>query len=64
MGTVIVGGIVVLVAGLAVRSIVKDKKSGKGCNGNCRKLWRTLPLRRIIRFLHMKLSRQLYQGRI
>ena len=36
MGTVIVGGIVVLVAGLAVRSIVKDKKSGKGsCGGNC-----------------------------
>lgn len=35
MGTVVVGAIVVVIAGLAVRSIVKDKKSGKGCNGNC-----------------------------
>ena len=33
MGTVVVGAIVVVIAGLAVRSIVKDKKSGKGCNG-------------------------------
>ena len=29
MGTVVVGAIVVVIAGLAVRSIVKDKKSGK-----------------------------------
>ena len=35
MGTVVVGAIVVVIAGLAVRSIVKDKKSGKGCNGKC-----------------------------
>lgn len=35
MGTVVVGAIVVVIAGLGVRSIVKDKKSGKGCNGNC-----------------------------
>ena len=35
MGTVVVGAIVVVIAGLAVRSIVKDKKIGKGCNGNC-----------------------------
>ena len=35
MGTVVVGAIVVAIAGLAIRSIVKDKKSGKGCNGNC-----------------------------
>ena len=35
MGTVIVGAIVLGVVGLAVRSIMKDKKSGKGCNGNC-----------------------------
>ena len=35
MGTVVVGAIVVVIAGLAVRSIVKDKKSVKGCNGNC-----------------------------
>ena len=32
MGTVVVGAIVVVIAGLAVRSIVKDKKSGKGCS--------------------------------
>ena len=30
MGTVVVGAIVVVIAGLAVRSIVIDKKSGKG----------------------------------
>ena len=35
MGTVLVGAIVVAIAGLAIRSIVKDKKSAKGCNGNC-----------------------------
>ena len=35
MGTVVVGAIVVVIAGLAIRSIRKDKKSGKGCNGNC-----------------------------
>ena len=35
MGTVVVGAIVVVIAGLAVRSIVYVFKSGKGCNGNC-----------------------------
>ena len=35
MGTVVVGAIVVVIAGVAIRSIRKDKKSGKGCNGNC-----------------------------
>ena len=33
MGTVVVGAIVVVIAGLAVRSIVKDKKSGKAAMG-------------------------------
>lgn len=44
MGTVVVGAIVVVVAGVAIRSIRKDKKSGKGCNGKLRKL-RRMPLR-------------------
>ena len=37
MGTVIVGAIVVGVVGLIVRSMVKDKKSGKSlqCGGDC-----------------------------
>ena len=35
MGTVVVGAIVVVIAGLAVRSIVKDKISGLGCIGYC-----------------------------
>lgn len=35
MGTVLVAAIVAAAAGLAVRSIYKDKKAGRGCNGNC-----------------------------
>ncbi len=35
MGTVVVGVIVAVVVGLAARSLYKDKKAGKGCNGNC-----------------------------
>ncbi|MDY4835826.1 MAG: FeoB-associated Cys-rich membrane protein [Frisingicoccus sp.] len=35
MGTVFVGGGVILVIFLAVRSIYKDKKSGKACSGQC-----------------------------
>nr|WP_291234426.1 FeoB-associated Cys-rich membrane protein [Frisingicoccus sp.] len=35
MGTVFVGGGVILVIFLAVRSLYKDKKSGKNCNGQC-----------------------------
>lgn len=37
MGTLIVGIIVLLVAGAAARSIWKDKKSGKSCScgGSC-----------------------------
>ena len=31
MGTVVVG----VAVGLAARSLYKDKKAGKGCNGNC-----------------------------
>jgi hypothetical protein len=37
MGTVIVGLIVMIVVGLAVRSLVKDKRAGKSiqCGGDC-----------------------------
>ncbi len=35
MGTVVVGVIVAVAVGLAARSLYKDKKVGKGCNGNC-----------------------------
>lgn len=35
MGTIFVAAIVAAAAGLAVRSIYKDKKAGKVCNGNC-----------------------------
>lgn len=37
MGTVIVGAVVLGVIGLAVRSMVRDKKSGKSpvCGGDC-----------------------------
>ena len=36
MGTFVVGAIVVLIVGLIVRGIVKDKKSGKSsCGGDC-----------------------------
>lgn len=38
MGTVVVLAIVVLAVGLAVRSMVKDKKQGKSiqCGGDCK----------------------------
>lgn len=38
-GTVIVGCIVALAAGLALRSIIQDKKKGKSiqCGGDCGK---------------------------
>ena len=35
MGTVVVGVIVAVAVGLAARSLYKDKKAGKVCNGNC-----------------------------
>lgn len=38
VGTVIVGAIVLLCVGLAIRSMIKDKKSGKSsCGGDCSK---------------------------
>ena len=33
MGTIAVGAVVLLAIGLAVRSIYRDKKSGKCCGG-------------------------------
>lgn len=38
MGTVIVGGILLVVVGLIVRSMIKDKKNGKSlqCGGDCK----------------------------
>lgn len=38
MGTVIVGAVVLVVVGLAVRSIFRDKKAGKSvqCGGDCK----------------------------
>lgn len=38
MGTIVVLAIVVLAVGLAVRSMVKDKKQGKSiqCGGDCK----------------------------
>lgn len=38
MGTLIVGIIVIAAAGLAIRSMVKDKKAGKSisCGGDCK----------------------------
>ena len=36
MGTVVVAAALVLVIGLAVRSMIKDKKNGKSlCGGKC-----------------------------
>ena len=36
MGTLVVGGILLLIVVLIVRNIVKDKKSGKSsCGGDC-----------------------------
>ncbi len=38
MATVIVGGVLLLVVALIVRSMIKDKKSGKSiqCGGDCK----------------------------
>ena len=35
IGNLIVGGVVLLIAALAIRSLHKDKKNGKGCSGDC-----------------------------
>ena len=35
VGNLIMGGIVLVIAALAARSLYKDKKNGKGCSGNC-----------------------------
>ena len=36
MGTFVVGMLVLLIAGLAVRNIIRDRKSNKGCGcGSC-----------------------------
>ena len=39
MGTIIVGAVLLLVVGLAVRSMIRDKKAGKSlqCGGDCSK---------------------------
>lgn len=38
MGTVVVAAVLVLVIGLAVHSMIKDKKNGKSlqCGGDCK----------------------------
>lgn len=38
MGTVLVGGIVIVVIGVVVRSMIHDKKNGKSlqCGGDCK----------------------------
>ena len=36
MGTVIVGAVIVVIVAVIVRSMIKDKKSGKSsCGGDC-----------------------------
>lgn len=35
ISTILVGLVVIGIVALAVRSIIKDKKSGKGCGGGC-----------------------------
>ena len=36
MGTIIVGGVLVLIVGYVIRVMIKDKKSGKtSCGGDC-----------------------------
>lgn len=35
MSTIIVGAVVLIVVAAAVHKLYKDKKSGKGCSGNC-----------------------------
>ena len=38
MGTFIVGGVLAVIIGLIIRSMVRDKKNGKSlqCGGNCK----------------------------
>lgn len=35
MGTVCVGGIIIIVVGLIIRSMILDRKNGKSCGGSC-----------------------------
>ncbi len=37
MGTVVVGGILIVIVALIIRSMIKDKKAGKSlqCGGDC-----------------------------
>lgn len=35
MSTAIIAGVLVLVVALIIRGMIKDKKAGKGCGGNC-----------------------------
>ena len=38
MGTVIVGGVLLVIVGLIIKSMIHDKKSGKSiqCGGDCK----------------------------
>lgn len=35
MGTIFAGSVVAVVIGFALRSLYKDKKTGKSCGGHC-----------------------------
>lgn len=35
MGTIVVLAVLAVVVGLIIRSMARDKKQGKGCNGDC-----------------------------
>ncbi len=35
MGTVVVGAVLVGIVALSVRSMIRDKKNGKGCSADC-----------------------------
>ena len=35
IGTIIVAAVLVLVVGFVIYRMIKDRKSGKGCTGNC-----------------------------
>ena len=35
MGTFVVGSILVIIVALIIRKLIKDKKNGGGCDGNC-----------------------------
>lgn len=35
IGTIVVTALLIIITGLIIRKIVKDKKSGKGCCGDC-----------------------------